>query len=191
MQHTGKHGAGEVAERSTSRFSSKESNTGLSFWNIKAHPLGHTCSNKATPTLQGHVSNNASPYESMRPFCLNLWRPCACCHSMFMWVHMCVIPAMSARHYFPGVIQSLWFLTIFLSPLCIISWATRGGVWWPSVPKSHTLCTLTILYSLPSTAGQSLYDDAWVRLIHEHSRMPLEVILSPCYFNRMIRFDFP
>jgi len=68
-RHTGRPGAGEVAEGSASGLAdNRKSDTGpgLSFWNHKAHPSdtqqGCIYSNKAA------ISKNANPCESVGPF---------------------------------------------------------------------------------------------------------------------------
>jgi hypothetical protein len=49
--HAGRHGAGELAEISTSGSAgSRERTMGLSFWDLKAHPHSNSSSNKAIPT---------------------------------------------------------------------------------------------------------------------------------------------
>lgn len=39
---------------------------------------------------------------------LPLHRSCGCCHSL--WAHMCMCPAVSGTHCFPGAVHHLWLL---------------------------------------------------------------------------------
>jgi hypothetical protein len=60
---------------------------------------------------------------------LDSCRPCARYHNL--WVHMCTGPAVFRRSCLLGVLPTLCFLQLFLTPFPQGSLGTRGGgIWW-------------------------------------------------------------